>query len=378
MSLWMLAQIATAQMVPNSSFNATAPTVIPNTQSFPQWAMIEGADVAQDGVEIDCADILDHPSNNGGQFLRATSDGKVHQGASTTVTGLTIGVAYKIRFEAGLVRHYGQSSGHWTVTFALVPIDAPDITLPAGNPEQTMWTVQEVGPFPAVAASHTLEFLAHTNADGNTISPDLPLKGECDYDSIEGVADLLLDAVVMIPDTDGDGLFDDDEAALGTDPLVPDTDGDGLLDFEEVDTYHTDPLDYDTDDDGAIDGIEAVIGSDPHVTDSDGDGLLDGDEVGRGTSPILDDTDGDGFDDGAEVAASTDPLDAKSFPKEPTTPTGPTDTGTEPGTTADTADTGGKGGDDADCGCASTPTPAGLWLGAALVGLASARRRRVA
>jgi hypothetical protein len=44
-----------------------------------------------------------------------------------------------------------------------------------------------------------------------------------------------------IPDADGDGLTDDQEAALGTDPTNPDTDGDGVADGAEV-ANGTDPL----------------------------------------------------------------------------------------------------------------------------------------
>lgn len=43
-------------------------------------------------------------------------------------------------------------------------------------------------------------------------------------------------------DSDGDGLMDSQEAALGTDRLNPDTDGDGLSDGQEVLLYGTDPL----------------------------------------------------------------------------------------------------------------------------------------
>jgi hypothetical protein len=51
------------------------------------------------------------------------------------------------------------------------------------------------------------------------------------------------DAVRTVPDMDGDGLLDVEEAAIGTDALNPDTDGDGFDDGEEVLELGTDPLD---------------------------------------------------------------------------------------------------------------------------------------
>ncbi len=51
------------------------------------------------------------------------------------------------------------------------------------------------------------------------------------------------DAVRTVPDMDGDGLLDVEEAAIGTDDLNPDTDGDGFDDGEEVLLMGTDPLD---------------------------------------------------------------------------------------------------------------------------------------
>ena len=51
------------------------------------------------------------------------------------------------------------------------------------------------------------------------------------------------DAVRTVPDMDGDGLLDVEEAAIGTDPLNPDTDGDGFDDGEEILLMGTDPLD---------------------------------------------------------------------------------------------------------------------------------------
>jgi len=64
-------------------------------------------------------------------------------------------------------------------------------------------------------------------------------------------------------DADGDGLTDEEEILLGTNPLEPDTDDDGLTDGEEVYVYDTDPLVADTDEDGYSDGEEVEAGSDP-------------------------------------------------------------------------------------------------------------------
>ena len=86
-------------------------------------------------------------------------------------------------------------------------------------------------------------------------------------------------------DSDGDGLTDDQEAELGTDPDNRDTDGDGAADGWEH-HHGWDPLDDDTDDDGLLDGEEKDLGSDPLNADSDGDGYLDGDEVTEGSDPL--------------------------------------------------------------------------------------------
>lgn len=141
-------------------------------------------------------------------------------------------------------------------------------------------------------------------------------------------------------DTDGDGLTDEQEAALGTDPNSADTDGDGLTDGEEVNEYGTDPLRADTDGDGLNDGAEVNShNTDPLNADTDGDGLSDGEEVNQhrtdpnnadsdgdglndyeevneyGTDPNNADTDGDGISDGQEIQDGTDPLDPNDPPQ---------------------------------------------------------------
>jgi hypothetical protein len=64
-------------------------------------------------------------------------------------------------------------------------------------------------------------------------------------------------------DSDNDGIADDEEISLGTDPRNADTDDDGLFDGEEVKVYKTNPLDKDTDKDGYFDGEEVKNGYNP-------------------------------------------------------------------------------------------------------------------
>lgn len=121
-------------------------------------------------------------------------------------------------------------------------------------------------------------------------------------------------------DSDGDGLTNDLEATLETDPNNPDTDGDGLNDGDEVFNWGTQPND----------------------TDSDDDGLLDGDEVfNHKTHPRFNDTDGDGMSDGLEAAdPNRDPLvaDAPAMPTATSDIPPPTDT-QQPPTDVPTSET---------------------------------------
>ena len=66
----------------------------------------------------------------------------------------------------------------------------------------------------------------------------------------------------------------------------------------------------DSDHDGLTNQFETMIGTNPTAADSDLDGLLDGVEVSAGTDPMLMDTDLDGYTDGMELHLGLDPLDA--------------------------------------------------------------------
>ncbi len=134
-------------------------------------------------------------------------------------------------------------------------------------------------------------------------------------------------AIVQIPivapakpvDTDGDGLPDDTERLIGTDPNNPDTDSDRLDDHLEYVVLKTDPLRVDTDGDGLPDGDEYLVyGTNPLLTDTDGDGLDDRTEIiVLGTNPRAADTDGDGYDDAWEVQVATDPKVPSDNPMTP-------------------------------------------------------------
>ncbi len=141
--------------------------------------------------------------------------------------------------------------------------------------------------------------------------------------------------VVEFNDSDGDGISDEVEIELGTDPNNSDSDGDGLSDLLEVDVLLYNPLAIDTDNDGINDGDEDfdqdeltnlfeqdnslnMTESDsdyddiddgielnetltlPNDKDTDDDMLSDGDELKLGTDPLNPDSDGDGVFDGEE------------------------------------------------------------------------------
>ena len=117
-------------------------------------------------------------------------------------------------------------------------------------------------------------------------------------------------------DSDDDGLNDYAEAiTYETDPLDPDTDGDGLPDLWEVETG-LDAQDGagregaagDPDEDGLTNQEELGLGTQPLLVDTDGDGLDDGDELPLATDPLDADSDADGLPDGWEVDYGFNPL----------------------------------------------------------------------
>jgi hypothetical protein len=93
--------------------------------------------------------------------------------------------------------------------------------------------------------------------------------------------------------------------ACSGDPAKPDT--------AAPDTGTPTVTDRDSDGDGLTDQEELALGTNPNAADSDLDRLEDGEEVTLGTDPRSPDTDLDGHLDGDEVEAGSDPLDGASL-----------------------------------------------------------------
>ncbi|GEM_PF-619665 len=193
------------------------------------------------------------------------------------------------------------------------------------------------GNFLADTDSSTVTFMLVADTDGGgALDGDEDLNGNGNVDPLEIDPNLPEDDGLLSPDADGDGILNEDEGRIGTDPLNPDTDGDTIPDGVEVGDDHENPLDSDgdgtidaldddSDDDGIADSTEAGdddLETPPADTDEDGvpdyldldsddDGLTDKEEAAvYQTDPTLKDTDGGGADDYLETQIhKSDPLD---------------------------------------------------------------------
>ncbi|HEX3775709.1 MAG TPA: isopeptide-forming domain-containing fimbrial protein, partial [Polyangiaceae bacterium] len=109
-------------------------------------------------------------------------------------------------------------------------------------------------------------------------------------------------------DSDGDGIPDDIEIKIGTDPHDADSDDDGVPDGQEIDpAVDSDgdglinALDPDSDNDGLFDGTEMGLDCSNPATDvSKGHCRPDADKGKTVTDPLNKDTDGGGVSDGSE------------------------------------------------------------------------------
>jgi hypothetical protein len=136
--------------------------------------------------------------------------------------------------------------------------------------------------------------------------------------------DVAQPAVFTAVDSDSDGLVDQAEPLIGSNPNDADTDKDGISDGYERFSTGTDPTLADTDKDRVADSAELIRGTDPLAADSDRDGRVDGTDASPdtdkdGLSDLLEsilgtrvdsiDSDGDGATDRLEHVSGLDPTD---------------------------------------------------------------------
>lgn len=146
---------------------------------------------------------------------------------------------------------------------------------------------------------------ADTDRDGLTNEIELeigsnPCKSDTDSDGLgDGYEYSVLETNLCKVDSDGNGVSDADEDfdsdhltnlqeyEKETYPYKADSDSDGLIDGEEVNTYHTDPMNEDTDGEGLKDGEDIKLGFNPLKKDTDGNGILDIDEKQQQTVSLV-------------------------------------------------------------------------------------------
>lgn len=193
------------------------------------------------------------------------------------------------------VRNSGEADLIGTVKFFVdgmqIATDQPVSVKSGGVPDEVFvnWT--------AIAGNHKIATQIFPNdvttddSSNNYAEKTFFVDADSDGDGVGDFYDI---------DDDNDGLLDEDETLIGTNPKKYDTDNDGVGDGE--DAFPLDPAEqYDNDGDGIGDNADL---------DDDNDGLPDTAELTIGTDPLDPDTD----DDGLEFC--NDLLD--KFPLEPT------------------------------------------------------------
>ncbi len=191
-------------------------------------------------------------------------------GAGQTLD-LTVGVSAVVRVTAGAIA-VGGGSVLAAGTSAVVPAGA--LTLTNDGPDLAVVAVAVIGePVDAVTVTTVPQA---TTAGNGTATTTPATTAAATTTSTTSTTTTTIDPTL---DTDGDGLYDVDEIALGTDVNNADTDGDGFWDGHEVNVTHTDPLNADSDSDGLNDYLEAHdFLTNANNPDTDGDGLTDGQE----------------------------------------------------------------------------------------------------
>ncbi|MGH2534580.1 MAG: hypothetical protein ACRDJW_20140 [Thermomicrobiales bacterium] len=182
------------------------------------------------------------PSGGGGRTLQA-GESAIFSG-DLQITAVQPVVAARRAPVAALTAPLAQESGVAAYVVAVIGPEIPPVGGATPEATATATAAPTATPEPTATAEPTLEPSPTEVPPSPTPEPTATSRG-------------------TPSDRDGDGLTDDQERAIGTNPGNPDTDGDGLSDGDEVNKYGTNPLDPDTDGDGWTDGREVAAGTDP-------------------------------------------------------------------------------------------------------------------
>ncbi|HPC16914.1 MAG TPA: leucine-rich repeat domain-containing protein [Candidatus Hydrogenedentes bacterium] len=167
----------------------------------------------------------------------------------------------------------------------------------------------------SVSPLSSLMYLVHLNLSNNRISDTSPFSAMNGLESIvlsdNPITDL--SGIVMITGFGSGNYLDVRRTPLGSNALceqIP------TLTARGADVDYTGACSgEDADDDGLQDELENEIGTNPNKTDTDNDGISDYDEfVYYGTNPTRWDTDGDWASDWHEITSERNPLDPASTP----------------------------------------------------------------
>ncbi len=211
----------------------------PNNPDTDGGGINDGTEVARGTDPLNPADDANTPADACGAptfsgstdratFLWLDCDGSNRWHLRVSGGGSSTGLAYQ-----GTI----QSSGG-VANLTPVGLEASDVLDTTTDPNALAYTLNVWN-----TGVDGVDFTPSTDACFTPTSPDLPVYlGVNRVPAVSSTLNLTnLHACAGAVDTDGDGLTDAQEAALGTDPNNPDTDGGGVNDGDEVNNG-TDPL----------------------------------------------------------------------------------------------------------------------------------------
>ncbi|MHA1894031.1 MAG: PKD domain-containing protein, partial [Candidatus Helarchaeota archaeon] len=247
----------------------------------------------------------------------------------------SFGSTWKFSFWQGNETHYLENTTSYTISYdpslgALQSLRLENFTASGlellgelNLKSVTTETEENVGPNQNIKSFNVMVII---DTDGDGLSDEeeeligsLATEADSDGDYLSDAWEVIIGTNPMNNDTDGDGLVDgfsnltfQGEAGLGTDPNSWDTDKDGLNDSIEIYGWYievddvprhiqSNPLSKDTDRDNLTDYEEFINGFDPQSNDTDGDGVYDRQEWEENLL-LSTDSDGDGVPDGVEMS----------------------------------------------------------------------------